>query len=105
MPAATTHSRLVATANASEMDATFEQQKSALEGKKREADQDCDREKLSDDYKDKFKKIEIDYKCSSKKNNLLYEGFKIDMELSFRRDALTGALLNDIFMALAKSTP
>lgn len=94
-----------AASGGTEIDSTFAQQRSALDEKSRQADLDCEKGTQSDNYKDRFKKIEIDYKCSTAKSNIHLERLKSDYRLSSVREALTHSLLDDIFKELVKSSP
>lgn len=60
------------------------------------ANKQCESKKATDDYKDSFKKINIDYECKTKISELENEALKVKMELIFAKQRLMSDYLNSI---------
>lgn len=67
---------------------TIETRKQEVERKKTEALQNCEQLKATEDYKDKIKKISIDYQCSSELSRATSDSFKIQIDEMFSSDKI-----------------
>lgn len=66
------------------------------ETRKKALDEKCDQMRSSEEYKDKMKKISIDYQCNSDTINTRFEIINIDMDSHFKGEEFLASRLNYI---------
>jgi len=75
---------------------SIEQRREAYQRHKAEVAAKCEERRNTDDYKDKFKKIEIDYLCNKDQIALNSESTKIEIDALYSGDNFTRVRLSDI---------
>lgn len=75
---------------------TLRERRNQAEVRKKELDGKCEQMRASEDYKDKMKKISIDYQCSSDAIGIRSDFLKIDMDSHFKGEEFLASRLSDI---------
>ena len=74
--------------------AGVQRRKQDVESRKRESQAKCDEQKATEDYKDRFKKISIDYQCAIDLNATTSDALKIQIDEMFAGDKILSPALS-----------
>jgi len=75
---------------------TLQERRNQAEARRKELDGKCEQMRASEDYKDKMKKISIDYQCSSDAIKSRSYFSKIDIDSLFKGEEFLASRLNYI---------
>lgn len=74
----------------------IDQRKQDIEAQKKEAQSKCEQLKATDDYKDNFKRIEIDYQCNTDTTHIVGDQLKIQLDEMFSDEKILSPALSSI---------
>ena len=74
----------------------IDQRKQDIEAQKKEAQSKCEQLKATDDYKDNFKRIEIDYQCKTDTTHIVGDQLKIQLDEMLSDEKIPPCVRKDV---------